>query len=75
MSRGPPVDNGDGSYTVPATWDPGVTPGVVVGQPERPPVVVGPKPTPQKDHCRKWKLLVWLLMLLVLLLLLLLLLK
>ncbi len=72
---GPPVDNGDGSYTVPATWDPGVTPGVVVGQPERPPVVVGPKPTPQKDHCRKWKLLVWLLMLLVLLLLLLLLLK
>jgi hypothetical protein len=70
---GPAVDNGDGTYTVPVSWDPGpgYDPGVVVGQPGRPPVVVGPKP---KDHCGKWKLLVWLLLLLVLILLLLLLL-
>jgi Trypsin-like peptidase domain/von Willebrand factor type A domain len=40
---GPVKDNGDGSYTVPVAWVPaGGTPGVVIGQPDRPPVVVGP---------------------------------
>jgi hypothetical protein len=70
---GPAVDNGDGTYTVPVSWDPGsgYDPGVVVGQPGRPPVVVGPKPM---RHCWKWKLLTWLLLALVLILLLLLLL-
>jgi hypothetical protein len=69
----PAVDNGDGTYTVPVSWDPGsgYDPGVVVGQPGRPPVVVSPKPM---RHCWKWKLLAWLLLLLVLILLLLLLL-
>jgi Trypsin-like peptidase domain/von Willebrand factor type A domain len=39
---GPVADNGDGSYTVPVSWDPaGGDPTVVVGQPGRPPVVVG----------------------------------
>lgn len=40
---GAPSDNGDGSYTVPVTWDPndGGFPGLTVGQPGRPPVVVG----------------------------------
>jgi hypothetical protein len=68
---GPAIDNGDGTYTVPVSWDPdsGYDPGVVVGQPGRPPVVVGPKPKPAKHRCRKWKLLVWLLLLLVLILL------
>ena len=49
---GPVSDNGDGSYTVPVTWDPasGQEPGVVVGQPDRPPVVVQPKP---KDQCKQ----------------------
>ena len=72
---GPVTDNGDGTYTVPVSWNPGsgTDPGVVVGQPGRPPVVLGSKG--KKDHCRKWKLLVWLLLFLVLILLLLLLLK
>lgn len=72
---GPVIDNGDGTYTIPITWDPSSGPeaGVVVSQPGRPPAVVEPKP--KKDHCRKWKLLVWLLLLLVLILLLVLLLK
>jgi hypothetical protein len=51
-----PVDNGDGSYTVPADWDPNATPnpGVVVTQPDRPPVplvpVVPAKP-PKTSGC------------------------
>ena len=74
---GPAVDNGDGTYTVPVSWDAGAgyDPGVVVGQPGRPPVVVGPKPKPRTHHCRRWKLLVWLLLLLVVILLLLLVVK
>jgi hypothetical protein len=65
---GPAVDNGDGTYTIPVSWDPGSgdEPSVVVGQPGRPPVVVGPKAKPKKHHCWKWKLLCWLLLLLVL---------
>ena len=39
---GPIQDNGDGSYTIPVTWPTGSTPGVVLGQPNRPPVVVQP---------------------------------
>jgi hypothetical protein len=46
---GPVHDNGDGSYSVPATWDSGTTPGVVVSQPERPPVVLAP-PCPPAEH-------------------------
>lgn len=71
---GPPQDNGDGSYTVPVSWNPGSgqEPGVVITQPGRPPVVAYPKQP--FASCFKWKLAVWLLLLLVLLLILLLLL-
>jgi VWA domain-containing protein/trypsin-like peptidase len=65
---GPPVDNSDGSYTVPVTWNPGLgEPGIVVGQPGRPPVTVLPAGATQ---CRRWRLLSCLLLLLVLALLL-----
>jgi hypothetical protein len=38
------VDNGDGSYSVPVAWDPDILaePGVLVGQPDRPPTPVSP---------------------------------
>jgi hypothetical protein len=41
---GGPHDNGDGSYTIPAHWDPGMAPqpGVIVSQPGRPPVPLVP---------------------------------
>jgi Trypsin-like peptidase domain/von Willebrand factor type A domain len=68
---GPIRDNGDGSYTVPVTWDPssGNSPGVVIGQPGRPPVVVnGPKAI-EEDHSKKWKVLFWLMLLVALILL------
>jgi hypothetical protein len=40
---GPVKDGGDGSYTVMVVWDPdNATPGVVVQQPDRPPVPVVP---------------------------------
>ena len=74
---GPLVDNGDGSYTVPVSWTPGTgyEPGVVLVQPGRPPVVIGPKPNPSKHshphHCHKWKCLGWLLLLFLVLILLL----
>lgn len=69
---GPVKDNGDGSYTVPISWNPGsgTGPGVIVGQPGRPPVIVQPKP---KHGCWRWKLLAGLLALIALILLLLLL--
>ena len=72
---GPVGDNGDGSYTVPINWDPGSgsAPGVVIGQPGRPPIVVHEPKPPVKDHCAKWKLLCLVLTILLLLLLLLLL--
>lgn len=37
-------DNGDGSYGLTVSWDPGVTPepGIIVQQPDRPPVVITP---------------------------------
>jgi von Willebrand factor type A domain/Trypsin-like peptidase domain len=68
-------DNGDGSYTVPATWDPnsGYPPGVVIDQPGHPCVVVQePPPASTQDHT-KWKILFWLALLVALILLLLLL--
>jgi hypothetical protein len=67
---GPPQDIGDGSYTVPVTWDPGTpgAPAVVVAQPGRPPVVIdGPRTA---DRCRRWRLGFWLLLLIALILLL-----
>jgi hypothetical protein len=62
------VDNGDGSYGVPVTWDPSVTdgPSVVVSQPERPPVVLFPDGQVPGKKCPKW--LWWLIVLLILLL-------
>jgi hypothetical protein len=38
------IDNGDGSYRVPATWGSGTRPGLIVGQPQRDPVVLTPPP-------------------------------
>ena len=57
---GPPVDRGDGSYSIPAKWHPasGQQPGLVVGQPGRPPVTLGsgpppgPAPKPHEDEAR-----------------------
>ena len=72
---GPVRDNGDGSYTMPVSWDPSLgDPGVVVGQPDRSPVVVQ-GPGLGKDPCREWKLRFWIVLLVALLLLLLCLLK
>jgi hypothetical protein len=54
---GPVTDNGDGSYTVPVSWDPGRGgPGLIVSQPDRPPVVVGPPPDGPRAAwwCRWW---------------------
>src|SRR5215208_148984 len=78
---GPVQDNGDGSYSVPVAWDPasGHEPGVVIGQPGRPAVVVQEPKHASPEDCRTWKILFWgalivaliLLLLIVLLLLLL----
>ena len=74
---GPVRDNGDGSYTFPVNWDPssGDAPGVVVGQPGRPPVVVRDPSAKGKDHCKIWKILFWLMLLIAIVLLLLWILK
>jgi len=42
------IDDGNGSYTIPISWNPGShnPPGVVVGQPARPPIVV------QQGNCK-----------------------
>ena len=68
---GPVTDNGDGTYTVPVAWDPEAgDPGVVVGQPGRPPVVVTPPRTePDRHNCHWCWLIALLLLLLVILLL------
>src|SRR5262249_31620970 len=70
------VDNGDGSYTVPVSVDPSSVgaPGVVIGQPGRPPVIVRP-PGTGKVSCRKWKILFWIALLVAIILLLLLILS
>jgi hypothetical protein len=52
--RGKVKDRGDGSYTVSVSWDPAVNPGVIVQQPDRPPVIVAPTgpglpPVPGRD--------------------------
>ncbi len=73
---GPVRDNGDGSYTAPVSWDQssGNTPGVVVGQPGRPPVVVR-DPTATEGVGTNWKVLFWILLIVTLLLLVLLIVK
>jgi hypothetical protein len=58
---GAPQDNADGSYTIPGTWDPTVGPGLVIGQPGRPPTTVWPAAT----GCRRWKRLSFFLVLLL----------
>lgn len=55
---GTPHDRGDGSYEVDVVWDPQIAsqPGVIVQQPDRPPIVVSPAPAdgecPPRD-CRE----------------------
>ena len=68
---GPLRDNGDGSYTVPVTWDPSVSdaPGVVIGQPGRPPVVVQEPKRDGNKACARWKIASLILLIIVLLLL------
>jgi len=62
---GPVSDNADGSYTVPVSWDPSLgAPGVVIGQPGRPPVVV--QGGAGADPCREWKIRFWVLLLVLL---------
>jgi len=63
---GPVSDNGDGSYNVPVAWPAAAGgPGVVVIQPERDPVPLGPSPVAgqQPWWCQRW--LLWLLLLLI----------
>ena len=62
-----PQDNRDGSYSVMAIWDSSVapSPGIVIAQPDRPPVIVQEPASGQK--WRKW---CWILLILVLILLL-----
>ncbi len=70
---GPISDVGNGSYVQDVTWNPGsdLLPGLIITQPERPPVSVFPPspqaPRPQRLHWLLW--LLWLLVLLVLVLL------
>jgi V8-like Glu-specific endopeptidase len=72
---GPLDDNGDGSYSVTGIWDPtlGHGPGVVIGQPGRPPVVVAEPCPAAKERCARWTLLAWVILVLALMLFLLLL--
>lgn len=67
---GPVTDNGDGSYTVPVTWDgsPG-GPGVVIGQPGQPPAVVHDPNAADKDPGKIWKILFWIVLFIALVLL------
>ena len=73
---GSPIDNGDGSYTVPATWEENATsqPGVTVSQPERPPAVIV-VPSDKRPKCVppfwKWLALGLLVLIIILLLVLL----
>jgi Trypsin-like peptidase domain/von Willebrand factor type A domain len=62
---GAPQDNGDGSYTITGTWTPMVGPGLVIGQPGRPPTTVWPAAT---TRCRLWRWLSFLLLLLLIVL-------
>jgi V8-like Glu-specific endopeptidase len=69
---GPVIDNGDGSYTVPATAAVG-DPSIVIAQPDRPPVVVTPPAVPgtggTSGGCVSW-LTIWILIAIILVLLL-----
>ena len=62
-------DRGDGSYEIDVLWDPAVAPqpGVVIAQPERPPVTVMPAGTPPtaKRYCPTWLCVLLALLLLV----------
>ncbi len=53
-TTGPVRDRGDGSYDVDVIWDPSVAPqpGVVISQPERPPVTIAPPVA--KPRCPIW---------------------
>ena len=71
-----PQDNRDGSYSITAIWDPSVasSPGIVISQTGRPPVIVQVpgkgQLLPELDGDQKWRILLWLLLVLVLILLL-----
>ena len=67
---GPISDVGNGSYVQDVTWNPGsaLPPGLIITQPERPPVSVFP-PSPQVPRPQRLRWLLWLLVLLVLVLL------
>lgn len=43
---GPVHDNGDGSYSIPVSLDPGTSGGVAIVQPGRAPVIIEPRPSP-----------------------------
>jgi hypothetical protein len=77
MVTGPVRDNGDGSYVAVVSWDAGLgnSPGVIIGQPGRTPVIVYDPTVRGTDRCRKWKVLFWLVALVALILFLLWLLK
>jgi hypothetical protein len=54
---GTPADNGDGSYSVPVSWDPDSVddPSVIISQPDRPPVVLHPgERHGGKRRCPAW---------------------
>jgi hypothetical protein len=65
------MDNGDGSYSVPGIWDPsaGQPPGVVIGLPDRPPVVVFEPHADGRKDCSKWNTRCWIFFFLMLVLL------
>jgi hypothetical protein len=69
---GPVRDNGDGTYDVPASWDPGApgAPGVLVSQPGRDAVPLVPPEARPQPHlgCLVWLLVAIILVLLVVLL-------
>jgi len=56
------IDNGDGTYTIPATWGSGSEPGVIVGQPGRTPIAISPPKSRPDCHIRWWWLF-WLVLL------------
>jgi hypothetical protein len=73
---GPVHDNGDGSYTVRVRWDrSSSSPGVLIGQRGRAPVIVTDQSVAGKDSGRKWRVLVWLMLLIAFILFLLVLFK
>jgi hypothetical protein len=67
----PVVDRGDGTYDVGVLWDPDLSPepGVVIVQPDRPPVTVTPSGTPGTPSGTKTGCPIWVVALLVVLLL------